>query len=299
MSAQHYTFTRFSVAALIALTAACGQSGVSSEPVTPRIVTNAATVNSSTIPELNLAGAPNDDGVAFVAAIAPNGGKHRLDVVNGEFVARNPGGPVAHGAEMVGWTLIIEKDGVPQDVMILGHEAGPVSLYALAIRDDEGELVNLCPSFADSPELPTMTLIGDERYDAETKEVIAEQESWVTLACRDEALFKMKSLGYVPYETKAIHRQATLKMITGDYCGTGHSFTEDGTPLVWQNFEGTIGKDAGEGQIEALWNEYGALCLSTPRLAALAEITEHCTLPVCDEELLAKGGEYEWITWTP
>lgn len=301
MFAQLCTFTRFSVATLIALTAvACDPVDPTPPTSTPSVFRNASTVNSATIPELNFAGVANGDGVEFTAAIGPNGGKARLTVIDGELVAYGPGGTIAHGAEMVGWTLLIERDGAPDEILIKGHEAGPVSMYAFAVRNDEGDLINLCPAFEASPEQPTVTLIAGERYDAETKEVIPEQESWVTLACRDEALFKMKSLGYVPDETKAIHRQATLKMLTADYCGTGHSFTEDGTPLSMQNYEGTVVAGEGEGQIEALWNEYGAVCLSTPRLATLEDVAAHCVLPACDDELLAKiGSEYAWTTWTP
>jgi hypothetical protein len=303
MSRKFSTISLFSLTTVFAAPVVCDlDDPPAPEPTYPvSFSTNASTVNSSLIPELNLAGAINDDGVGFTAALGPDGRKYRLTVKDGEFVAYSPGGPVAEGEKMVGWSLLVTIDGKADQVQILGYQAGAASQYALALRDEEGVLKNICPAFADSPEEPASTLIFGDRYDFETKEVIAEQESWVNFACRGEALFKMKAMGYVPDETKAIHRQATLKMLTADYCGSGHSFTEDGTPLIMQNTEGTIGKDAGEqaGEIEALWNEYGALCLTAPRLASLDEIAEHCTLPVCDEELLAKGGEFSWRTWLP
>jgi hypothetical protein len=304
MSRKFSTIAALSLTTLFAATAvACDLDDPTAPPPSYQVTfsSNASTVNSSQIPELNLAGAVNDDGVGFSAALGPDGRKYRLTVKDGEFVAYSPGGPVAEGEKMVGWSLLVTINGKADQVQILGYQAGPVSQYALAMRDGEGVMKNICPSFADSPSEPASTLIFGERYDFETKEVIAEQESWVNFACRGEALFKMKAMGYVPDETKAIHRQATLKMLTADYCGSGHSFTEDGTPLIMQNNEGTIGKDAGElgGEVEALWNEYGALCLTTPRLASLDEIAEHCTLPVCDEELIAKGADFAWRTWVP
>lgn len=298
MFAQLRSITRFSVAAtLVAL--ACGTVDSTRPTSSPTVSLNSATVTSALIAEMNLAGVVSDDGVEFVYATSKTGGRYRMTTIDNELAAYGPKGVVAHGAELVGWKLVLRINGKPAEMQIRGYEAGEVNKYAFAIADEQGTMINLCPAFSDQPSLPTATLIGNERYDAETKEVIAEQESWVSFACPGDALSKMKQMGYVPDETKAIHRQATLKMITADYCGTGKSFTEDGTPVIWQNFEGTIGKGAGDGAIEALWNEYGALCLTTPRLAPLDKIAEECTLPLCDDELLAKGADFAWTTWVP
>ena len=88
-------------------------------------------------------------------------------------------------------------------------------------------------------------------------------------------------------------------MLTADYCGDGTSWTVDGTPLLWQNKSGTVeynsallNEDEGT-EIEAVWDDKGAVCLSTPRLFDRAEVMEACALPECTGE-----EEGEWTTWT-
>ena len=87
-------------------------------------------------------------------------------------------------------------------------------------------------------------------------------------------------------------RQATLKMITADYCGGGQSYTANGTPVVWRNRAGTV--DSTDlhtpDAVEAVWTAGGALCLDTPRIA---DVT--CQLPSCAGLDLEDG---EWLTHT-
>ncbi|NJK33201.1 MAG: hypothetical protein HC927_12795 [Deltaproteobacteria bacterium] len=80
-------------------------------------------------------------------------------------------------------------------------------------------------------------------------------------------------------------------MLTADYCGDGHSYTVDGTPLAWENESGTVTPDSQPGELEAIWTAEGALCLDTPRLVDPSEVA--CALPSCDQYTLADG---EWMT---
>ena len=60
-------------------------------------------------------------------------------------------------------------------------------------------------------------------------------------------------------------RQTSLRVLTGDYCGTGRPFTVAGQKLVWTG--GQMPFMATPDAIEAQWNENGAICLDTPRMA--------------------------------
>jgi len=60
-------------------------------------------------------------------------------------------------------------------------------------------------------------------------------------------------------------RQASLKLLVGDYCGTGKPFTVAGQKLVWQG--GQMTYFASPGRLEARWDERGAICLEQPRMA--------------------------------
>jgi hypothetical protein len=60
-------------------------------------------------------------------------------------------------------------------------------------------------------------------------------------------------------------RQATLKMLVADYCGDGEPFTVAGQLLVWRG--GLVDYFAPAATLEARWDEHGAVCLDTPRMA--------------------------------
>jgi hypothetical protein len=74
----------------------------------------------------------------------------------------------------------------------------------------------------------------------------------------------------------ASQRQALLRLLTADYCGIGHPFTVDGTPIRLgfnQTFTPTSHSEFtlnSSGSIDALWTGGGATCIGTPRLTASA-----------------------------
>ncbi|PCC70196.1 hypothetical protein SAMN02745121_03483 [Nannocystis exedens] len=277
---------------------------------------NSPATNDFRLPELSRSGVPNGDDIYVVGLRNPGGTLYTFDAVADEFVARTGNGTiVASDDDLVGWDLVV-SDGVHTiDIHIRAHDAeidswatngDPISAYALAFDTDEipSETVNLCPEFRDEPDRPTVTLIVGERYDDAGKLVIANQPDWVTLACEGEAVFKMKLMNYGPNDdfaglgapATAAQRQATIKMITADYCGTGYSFTAQGTLVHWENhsrYVPAVGLP-DEAKYEAVWTEDGALCLGTPRLVDPAEVALVCDLPPCDAPLYPGA---EWYTW--
>jgi hypothetical protein len=172
-----------------------------------------------------------------------------------------------------------------------------------------GELHSVCPSYALTPDEAVVTLIRGETYDRQTNEV-HESPGWMSLACADEAVYKMMRLGYGPHSDFAgtgspatlEQRQATIRMITADYCGTGHSFTQPNTPLVWTNVGGSVVGDGGGTPLtlEAYWNRSGAICLDTTRLPleGLDKVTNYCDIPPCSL-VNTEQIEYEWVTEVP
>ena len=72
-------------------------------------------------------------------------------------------------------------------------------------------------------------------------------------------------------------QDATLKMITADYCGIGHSFTDQGIEVAWENTAQTV--TSNETEIEAMWGADGAICLDTPRFSSIQDIKSTCPEP--------------------
>lgn len=62
------------------------------------------------------------------------------------------------------------------------------------------------------------------------------------------------------------HRQATMKLLVADICGTGASFTVFGQKLVWKG--DLMSYFSPPGVLEARWNENGAQCLNEPRMVS-------------------------------
>jgi hypothetical protein len=88
------------------------------------------------------------------------------------------------------------------------------------------------------------------------------------------------------FPTTLDQRQAMLKMLLADYCGTGQSFTSDNFPIRWLDNTGwpqpQLDLDPAHGEvssIEAIWGPSGAICLDTPRETPRDKI--QCVLPVC------------------
>lgn len=274
---------------------------------------NAAEVNGRSLQELHVGGLANADGVKIVGFVAPPAallGGYSLAVEGDELVAKRPGSKLKR-QQLVGATILVQVQiGLVVPVTIAGVElvdswatgGEPIVAYTL-VTLELGSLLgpkNVCSGSLLDPLASVATVLGGETYDGDSKTVNAGMTGWFTIACAGSAAAKLKLLGYGP-QTKApgastpaspAARQATLKMITADYCGEGESYTENGTPVVWRNHAGTVDSSNYHvpGAIEAVWTADGALCLGATRIVDAAV---DCDLPTCEGLSAADG---EWIT---
>lgn len=105
-----------------------------------------------------------------------------------------------------------------------------------------------------------------------------------TFGCVNGALGKCVVWGYRPWASKAaadLH-QACTRLVRADYCGTGESFTRDGTEINVVDSLG-IQEDDLDWEIEAEWTPRGARCVSRPRIPG-------SVLPACAQKLLKVKG---------
>jgi hypothetical protein len=296
---------------------------------------NGPVINGFPVDELNLAGAPSSSGFVIIQFISADAMFLTLDVQGGEFRGLDgQGDTVVDGASVVGSTIMVHDGTRFWEIEIAGYTsaledwvepAGFVSAYHLRYRPrGRTEWIDMCKdprSAAADPNWPNghetyALLVEGERYDPVAKTVQAadvSDEDWFNIACAGSALSKMVLMRYDPriapgsvYHTTPQERQATLKMLTADYCGTGRSFTVSGHPLLWENDAGSHMIEAGDvDTLEAVWDENGATCLSTPRLLAkepgiLADIQTECALPPpCTDPDPGWAGSGEWRTHNP
>lgn len=291
---------------------------------------NSAEINDIPIGELHVVpgqntGDINQWGAQLIDFVAPDGSEDyivRFDM--GHLMAMR-GSEMLEREALVGSAFTIENtnNGSQLQLFVQDYDLQdswttdgfPVERFVFTFYDCLNDVyVPICTDAGSAPdETAWSVLVGGERYSWTDKTAFAsgpEARGWFNIACYGNALYKMKFTGYDPQPslgnkrfTMPEQRQATLKMITADFCGTGTSFTEDGTPLYWLNDEGWSENAAPPDSIsEALWDENGALCLDEPRLGAetMQEITEECdqvgrVLPACADY----DGPYIWSTFKP
>ncbi|MCA9652173.1 MAG: hypothetical protein KC501_19825 [Myxococcales bacterium] len=249
-------------------------------------------------------------GLAMTAAEDPAGNRFPVLVDGHAIVAETPSGAVM-GAGLDGWSLVFEDpSGYELRVVVTAFAyhpdwvlGDPIPTYGLSYhdpKDPDAPLANVCPGRV--PDETSVVLVADELYDEATKTVQPEQYGWVTMACGGHAVAKLKFLGHDPndgYGSSWEQRQAALKMITADYCGTGQSFTQLGQPLMWVDELDNFPASALPylGQVEARWSEEGALCLDEPRLVSRADVEDVCSIPTCDGDTDLGGAR--WLTLLP
>ena len=276
---------------------------------------NSAEVNGRAIRELNLDGAYNSSNVKIAGFLAPQGilGNYSLAVEDDELVARS-GSYTLRGYQLIGATILVKEPGLlslPIPITIAGYDeipswaddGPPVATYAL-VYPDVGSLTgsrNVCNGDLTEVLATAATVLGGETYNLTTKTVNANQSRWFTIACAGSAAAKMRLLNSGPQSdfdgqgnpATVAQRQSTLKMLTGDYCGTGTSYTANGTPLQYEDAAGTVSISGTQGATEAVWSASGALCLDTTRIA---NTQVACNLPSCSSFSVDDG---MWATYVP
>jgi hypothetical protein len=188
------------------------------------------------------------------------------------------------------WLRIVREAHVP--FMVPSFPTHAPAYDFMAGLAATGEEVPFCSSTLD-PEAAavqgTAVVYRGDRYDVDTGEVITvtESDTWVNIACIGTATSKLHRMRYTTAGSDATHtstqkeRQAMLRMLRADYCGTGTPFTTDGHPLYWLERNGWFRNpawtpsgpytaDVAIASIDAIWNSDGAACLSLPRLLRTA-----------------------------
>jgi hypothetical protein len=254
--------------------------------------------NSNEVPhygmhESNLFGQPDIQGFS----LAVGGANHRarltkdgipfdLHVTHGRFAGRHASGSWLQGLGLVGGVITVNKSGSPfYEIVIIGvrtipFAVGPGSVEAYDLRwrvagSTAPATKNICPGPAKvadpRPDLlgmfPWETLVYEgDRFAPSTMTVNAIPDpNWFNYGCAGHTLAKL----YLTRQTTASNpswaeRQASLKLMVGDYCGGGKTFTVAGTEYRWKG--GVVNYWGTPTKLEARWDHRGAICLHHARL---------------------------------
>ncbi len=170
----------------------------------------------------------------------------------------------------------LESYGLSYEVP--GITRGPLCLSPPNVVDNEGN-----PWLS---RFEAFFFTGD-RYDHDkmtvTASTMAEAGDWFNIACAGSATAKLLlnrhttagALGSSLNPTRA-QRQTMLKMYTGDFCGTGTTYTVQGTKISWGKVGGGLAGPSvtGINSVESFWTENGAICMDRHRLASSQNTAE-------------------------
>jgi len=105
----------------------------------------------------------------------------------------------------------------------------------------------------------------------------------VSFSCMDGAIAKCASWGYAPWAVGSELHQTCTRLVRADYCGSGISFTKNGTLIDAYDSRGLASPmtDDSTAVFEAGWGPNGAVCVNRPRFDAHAATTHEAVMPSC------------------
>jgi hypothetical protein len=199
------------------------------------------------------------------------------------------------------YTLTIEKvmeqgafwTGCDSSTAVDCGNAPTTRLYQFSATDGQGACIEVCkPGMAEDYHTlnGTAVIFKDDLYRDDFTVRSVDGTGGSTLAIGEDSLFNIACVGTSISKMYFLHhtsvstdpankttveqRQALLRLFAGDYCGIGHSFTEDGHPIRLDFDKSTLRPNEQVGlaptlSVDAMWkgNGTGASCIGTPRLA--------------------------------
>jgi hypothetical protein len=196
-------------------------------------------------------------------------------VFSGWVDGKSKGEPDFRGHGFVGsvWNGVL-SDGAAVELRVDAIEPlpapnGDLFGYAMSVATDEG-WVSYCGEEADGTPALAIPMEGVWNYGENARDAGRyddDAQKGFTFACRHAAIAKCVELGYRPWEKR--HGKslqpltvACTRLLRADYCGTGVSYTLDGTLLDLSDDLGVQPVAEPGWAIEAAWDENGAVCMS-------------------------------------
>lgn len=195
-----------------------------------------------------------------------------------ELVGFDAAGVRLAGADLVGATIpAVLSDGRRIALEVRAFERSTtdheVALYDLAY---EGQ--SLCPN---GERGMFVAGVWDERGARHDALDVAGTRVTATYSCTSGVIAKCVNWGYAPWRAGASLHQTCTRMARADYCGTGVSYTKNGTSIDVFDVAGVqMPTHDPAFSFEAAWNEHGAVCVSRTRYDAQTASGE-AVMPSC------------------
>ncbi len=181
------------------------------------------------------------------------------------------------------FTIRIDSASLDPTAHMPAGQANDIWMYNLLWRQDAITPTPAWQSLCFTElNVPDQALMLANRWDLVTGNRL-DQASFITFACRDYALGKCARMGYRPWAKGTTcsgsgsqrkctdialtdHHQSCVRMMRADYCGTGKSYTVNGTLIdIYDYLNPPIQVPETNWDIEARWTPTGAICINEPR----------------------------------
>ena len=264
----------------------------------------------------------------YIKSFRKAGVSYQLDVTNATLRGIHlAGGPTLQGPALTGAVITVKNDltgssylieiqgvGYAQYWASVGGELQFAETYLMAWKKQGGQggYKNLCnnPPINYPDETRGMNafhvlLFEGEVIDEPQNSLVQTTDDWFSIGCAGNAIAKLLLTGHAKaattygFATTQSERQAMLRLVTSDVCGTGVRFTVAGEGLGWIDHRGWMSyPPTMTPALEARWGPNGATCLQDHRLhvptdparatyafpwgidAAIAEV---CSRPRCSD----------------
>jgi hypothetical protein len=183
-----------------------------------------------------------------------------------ELVGTTDDGRAVSGDAFVGATLsAILSTGETIDLTIASFERDEAEGTARYRLEHKGE--NLCGGSETGIFLPGAWDATAARHDALT---VGGHTVTTSFSCSTGMLAKCVRWGYAPWKVGADVHQTCTRMGRADYCGTGTSYTKDGTLIDLYDVNGVQAPTTDDASLvfEAAWGPNGAVCVNRTRYDA-------------------------------
>jgi hypothetical protein len=206
-----------------------------------------------------------------------NGQTLNGETLNGtELTGTTADGKILGGADFVGATIVgVLSDGTTIDLVITNYAMSDgIARYTLTADGKP-----LCADGAPGVLVAGVWDATGARHDSLT---VGGHAITTSYSCLTGAIGKCVLWGYEPSRVGADLHQSCTRMVRADYCGSGVSFTKDGTLIDVFDTLGVQQPTRGDASLlfEAAWTTTGAACVSRTRYEAVTESGEQL-LPSC------------------
>lgn len=215
--------------------------------------------------------------------------------------------PLRRGEQTFEWSFA----GSPSDLANGWTMDDPIRGYPVRWETKGGPgVMPLCAGDAGTPQ--RAVFLQGQSWDPQSFAMSGSlDDRTVSVTCELGAIASCHNWGYAPWTMGTLSangepadmaaiEQTCIRMKTADYCGIGRVHTQFGTKIVVNTPIEKIRHQSVQPQLEALWDEHGAICvIDANRRHPNMYFACDASIPQCDQDVIDKFSPYVMSSGLP